>query len=110
MKGDYLETLLDAKNYDNFVWADVLSFPWLSSFEAKARPCGMNRNQCTMMAERSGRSSFPMNIIYSSLFFLSLPPPCNVPEMAGVCGGNFNLQRVHLHYPNISLVHQRKCH
>ena len=36
IKADYLETLLDAKNYDNFVWVDVLSFPWLSSFRSQS--------------------------------------------------------------------------
>lgn len=79
-------------------------------FEAKACPCGMNRSQCTMMAERSGLRYFPMKHNLLVVFLLSLPPPCPVPEMAGVCGGNFNLQPVHLHCANISLVHQRKCY
>ena len=40
-------------------------------FEAKACPCGMNRSQCTMMAERSGLRSFPMKQFTRRIFFVT---------------------------------------
>ena len=50
-------------------------------FEAKACPCGMNRSQCTMMAERSGLRSFPMKHNLLVAFFFVTPSSLS-------CSGN----------------------